>query len=145
MIIFQKKMSEFFQPITPPTTHECPQKNFSPIGSAVWPAIECILYLKIKLRGIFQKCAFFQLIPLTYIQNVLRIKFCLCSAYLQSSQAVGLEPSLSIELSIYLSSSIYLSIYAWSVSIAIHYRARHSQSKIYIQRFPPQLSIFCIM
>ena len=138
-------MSEFFQPITPPTTTECPQKKIQSNRFSRLAGYRMYLVSKNQASRNFSKMCFFQLIPLTYIQNVLRIKFCLCSAYLQSSQAVGLEPSLSIELSIYLSSSIYLSIYAWSVSIAIHYTARHSQSKIYIQRFPPQLSIFCIM
>ena len=35
----KKKKFNFFSLYHPPATHECPQKNFSPTGQAVWPDI----------------------------------------------------------------------------------------------------------
>ena len=40
--IYLKKKIRFFKPITPPGLHWVPQKNFSSIGPAVWPAIRNI-------------------------------------------------------------------------------------------------------
>jgi len=42
---FKKLFRMFFSPLHSPATPECPQKNFSPIGPAVWSAIINLQYI----------------------------------------------------------------------------------------------------
>ena len=64
LFLIEKKKSKAF--VTPKATHECPQKNVSPFGLAVWPAIRNI-YIYECLVIIYKKTLIYVIITLIYV------------------------------------------------------------------------------